>query len=147
MSDDDEYYNKCVACFNGDTTLIKCNRCIYKICKHCIVNVAKTDIKLCREIGCKYEFLDDNENCHCYVCVKNDNFAFNCPTCALKRVYPVSLFKEELLLKTKERGVKRYKSYDNKLCDFYVCFFTVLDLDTGITTLLSFRDGPKTIFI
>lgn len=146
----DEYYDKCIACYNTDIQLFKCSRCVYKICKACIIDLSTVKINLCKDIECRYDYLDDIEECHCYVCDKNkdkDTIEFKCPTCALNRDCNLNTFDNEIKEKIRKKGIQKFKSKEHDLAGFFIAFFTILDLDTGEIELLSFREGPNTIII
>lgn len=143
---EDKFYERCVVCFSDDVKLLKCKQCVYKICKHCVVDMGKLDVRLCNEDNCRYEYLDDSETCHCYVCrYKTTDLVFRCPTCTLRRNYEIDGFKEEIKerIKYHQKGLKKFHSENEELDEFGIVFFTVMDLDSGETELLSFRAGPK----
>lgn len=142
---DDDFYKRCVACFDDEVELLKCKRCVYHICKHCIVDMAKVNVKLCKESKCRYDYLEEGEECHCYVCsTKTTDIVFNCPTCSLERTYLIKDFDEEIKerIRYHKKGLKKFCSADSKLDGYGIVYFTIMDLDTGETELLSFRSGP-----
>ena len=143
---DEEFYKHCVICFDSEIELIKCKQCVYHICKHCIVDLGKVDLHVCKNQARRYNYLDDVEECKCYVCkTKTIDIVFNCPTCSLKRNYKIDDFTSEI----KERiiyhgkGLKRFASDNDTTEGCSLVYFTVMDLDTGEIELLSFGIGPK----
>lgn len=145
---DENYYRKCVVCFDDrQEVLLKCDRCVYHVCKNCVVKMGKVDMKICRESDCKYDYLNDDEDSHCYICSRRTtDIVFHCPTCTLDRNYKLSDFTDEITTSvTKNKGLKRFSSSNDKFENFYVIYFTVLDLDTGKYDLLSFRTSNSII--
>ena len=139
---DEDFYKRCVVCFDNEVELIKCSQCVYHICKHYVVDIGKLDVHVCKERECRYEYLEDDEECHCYVCkTKTTDIVFNCPTCSLKRNYKLTDFTEEIKerITFRGKGLKKFSGYSDKLSDYVLVFFKVMDLDTGNVELLSFR--------
>lgn len=144
----DKFYNNCVVCFDDtQEMLLKCKRCVYRICKRCILDMGDVDIKLCKERECKYDYLEEDEDSHCYICSKKTtDIVFNCPTCTLKRNYKLNEFTDEIVhTVSKNKGLKRFGSSDKRLNNFHLVFSTILDLDTGKYELLSFRTSDRII--
>lgn len=142
----EQFYKNCVICFDDShELLIKCSRCVYSICKRCIVEMGKVDIRLCKEKECKYDYLNDDEESHCYICCKKTtDIVFNCPTCTLIRNYKLNDFENEIVNSvSKNKGLKRFNSSNEKLEDYHVVYTTILDLDSGKYELLSFRTSKS----
>lgn len=74
--------------------LIPCDRCVYKICKRCILNEKFSEVKasFCRHDECIYDLLDGDEasKFNCFVCKKVPlNLTYVCGTCGLNSKIPV----------------------------------------------------------
>lgn len=83
----DDYYDMCYGCFSQDD-LVPCGRCVYKICKRCILSekFSKVKVPLCRHDECVYDHLDkeDATNLNCFVCNKTPpSLVYKCGTCGL----------------------------------------------------------------
>lgn len=138
----DEFYDRCVVCFDNECELIKCPTCVYRLCRSCIVEIGRVDIRVCKEPQCRYDYLSPDEDCHCYVC--NDrtrDIILDCPTCAHIRALPLSDFKHTI--QDRVMGTKKLSGHGNTFGDYGIVYFTVKDLDTGESELMSFRTGPK----
>jgi hypothetical protein len=146
---DDKFYDRCIACYYSDVPLLKCNRCVYKICRGCILDLSKVKLKLCKDNECRYDYLTNDEEFHCYVCDidKKMTLTFNCPTCTLVRDYTIDTFENEMKKNVMKKGMKKFNSDESDLEGFFVAFFTIMDLDTGDIELLSFRGNDKSIVI
>lgn len=142
---DENFYKRCVVCFE-DKDLLKCDRCVYHICKTCVVDLGKVELKVCREDKCRYDYLEDGEECHCYICTKDSpKVVFSCPTCTLQRNYDINVLNDAIEFRTRQKGIKRFSSSNDDFEGFKIVFFSVMDMDTGKCDLLSFRVGPNEV--
>jgi hypothetical protein len=65
---------------------------------------------------------------------------FNCPTCSLERRYTLDSLEPEIL-KLAHHGVVVVNG-KHKQRGFSIGFYTVMDLDTGVTKLSKLRSSP-----
>jgi hypothetical protein len=138
-----DYYARCYGCFSEDL-LIKCDRCVYNICKVCILHDEFSTVvpALCKHDECAYTYLDEKEKSdqHCYACsLKPVSVKYRCRTCNLSSGIDVGELTEAIKLKATQTGVFE------RVTDIFnhsLVFYTVLDLENGTTKIEKFWQVP-----
>lgn len=128
---DDEFYQHCYVCFETEN-LIRCHRCVYRICERCILDekISTVSPSLCRHDDCAYSYLTEEEikRQNCFVCSKKGvDVRFQCGTCGSPSSIPLSDL-EGTIQKLATQGTFEKKA---SIIDQKIIYFNIKDIDTG----------------
>lgn len=135
----DDYYDMCYGCFSKED-LVPCGRCVYKICKRCILNEKFSEINapLCRHDECVYDHLneEDASSMNCFVCSKTAPVLdYKCGTCGLDSNIPVEDVVPAILTAVIKSPCRIWEKAIVNI-NHRLMFFSIHDIDTDTFELI-----------
>lgn len=120
------FYDMCYVCFSKKE-LVPCKRCVYNICRHCILDekMSRARLAVCDHPDCEHE----------RPCGKCEiDIVFTCGTCQLRSEIKLTELMDAIRTTTvnspKRTWTKKVIGIDEQ-----ILFFNILDLDTGVFKL------------
>lgn len=133
------YDDICYGCFSSDN-LVSCGRCVYKICKRCIINekFSYTKISLCRHPECVYDHLDKNEaeTYNAFVCDKiPPALAYTCGACGMNTNISVEEVTPAILLAVINSPCRIWEKEIREI-NHRMMFFSIRNMDDDTYELI-----------